>query len=294
MNPPGFTGATIDRADRLRGDAEALAAAIRDPRARLLVLDGLNPVVEHDRLVWRTLADAPAGGELLLLGLIDGVPHFAALAPDAPASGPRPPELFALLGVLPREEMALYAAARSLVDWHVRHRCCAVCGTGTASIKGGWARSCPECGAQHFPRTDPVVIMLTECRGRVLLARGSGWPAGRYSGLAGFVEPGESIEEAVARETLEEAGVRVRDVRYVASQPWPFPSSLMIACTAVADDDSLTLDRAELEDAFWATRDEVAAAMAGVEGARFVAPPRYAIAHTLLEAWLEEDSRGRG
>ncbi|WP_033920681.1 NAD(+) diphosphatase [Sphingomonas sp. 37zxx] len=297
MNPPGFTGATIDRADQLRNDREGLAAAMRDWRARLLVLDGLNPVVADGRLVWTTLADAAPGAELVLLGLIEGKPHFAAVTPDAPPSGQRPPQLFGLLATLPRDEMALYAAARSLVDWHVRHRCCAVCGTATTAIKGGWARACGECGAQHFPRTDPVVIMLTECRGRVLLARGPGWPQGRYSALAGFVEPGESIEEAVARETLEEAGVRVRDVRYVASQPWPFPSSLMIACTAMADDDTLALDPTELEDAFWATRDEVVAAMAGAgagagaEGARFLAPPRYAIAHTLMEAWLEDGSR---
>jgi NAD+ diphosphatase len=286
VTPPGFTGATIDRADRLRADPEALAAAMGDWRARLLVLHGLDPQVREGRLAWTTLADAPDGADLVLLGLAGGKPHFVAVPRDAKPVGARPPQLFAMLAELPREEMALYAAARSMVDWHSRHRFCATCGDATAAFKGGWGRSCGGCGAQHFPRTDPVVIMLAEHDGAVLLGRGPGWPSGRYSALAGFVEPGESIEEAVAREILEEAGVRVGAVRYVASQPWPFPSSLMIACRCLADGRAIDLDTTELEDAVWVTRADVRAALAGDPAAPFVAPPAYAIAHTLLEAWV--------
>jgi NAD+ diphosphatase len=156
----------------------------------------------------------------------------------------------------------------------------------TAAFRAGWGRKCGGCAAEHFPRVDPVAIMLAEHGGRVLLGRQRQFPPGRYSALAGFVEPGESIEEAVVRELAEEAGIRAFDVRYVASQPWPFPGSLMIACIARAAGDALTLDSNELEDAIWVSREGVAAAMAREEGAPFVAPPRFAIAFTLLERWL--------
>jgi NAD+ diphosphatase len=151
-------------------------------------------------------------------------------------------------------------------------------------FRAGWARKCNACEAEHFPRVDPVVIMIAEHQGRALLGRQPAWPAGRYSALAGFLEPGESIEEAVAREIFEEAGVRVSNVRYIASQPWPFPSSLMLACVADAEDDAITLDTHELEDAIWVERDVVRAVLAGEPGP-FLAPPPYAIAHTLLSAW---------
>ena len=155
--------------------------------------------------------------------------------------------------------------------------------------KGGWQRNCVDeaCRAEHFPRTDPVVIMTVEHQGRLLLGRQPRFPAGRYSALAGFVEPGEGLEEAIAREIWEEAGVRVRDVRYVASQPWPFPSSLMLAAHAYADDDALTIDTTELEDARWFTRAEAMGAQAeGREGQAFIAPPRHAVAWHLLDRWL--------
>ncbi len=184
-------------------------------------------------------------------------------------------------------DAALYAAARSLVDWHARHGFCAVCGTATAIFRAGWGRKCPSCAAEHFPRVDPVVIMLAERGEKVLLGRQPIWPAGRYSALAGFLEVGESIEEAVRRETLEEAGVQVGPVRYVASQPWPFPSSLMIACIGEALDETITIDAHELEDARWFSRDDVRSALARESDASFIAPPAYAIAHTLLTAWVE-------
>lgn len=288
----GFTGAVLDRADRERNNPAALAAALDDRRARLLRLDGLDPRIDDaGRLVWGSLADLPGGSEPLFLGYIGGVPHFAPLATGERHGVTRSPALFQMLGLMPADQAGLYACARSLVDWHQRHGFCPACGHATELFRAGWARRCPACAAEHFPRTDPVVIMLAEHDGRALLGRQAAWPQGRYSALAGFVEVGESIEEAVARETLEEAGVVVRNVRYVASQPWPFPSSLMIACIAEAEGDRLTLDANELEDAIWATRAEVLAALDGRPGARFVAPPPYAIAHSLLRAWV---GGGRG
>lgn len=286
--PPGFTGGPLDRANPLRRDPSALAAAARDPNARLLRFEGWDPVAEGDRLGWTTLADAPPGAELLLLGLDDDRAHFAAFVPGAPAPpAVRSPGLFAILDSLYPGEAATFAAARSLIAWHARHGFCANCGGETAIIRAGWARACPACGAEHFPRVDPVVIMLAEHGGRVLLGREARWPQGRYSALAGFVEPGESIEEAVAREILEEAGVRVSGVRYVASQPWPFPGQLMIACTAEAESDTITLDANELEHAIWVSRQEVRSALAGKD-APFLAPPPHAIAHTLLRQWAGE------
>ena len=284
----GFTGGVLDRADRERNNPEALAAALGDWRARLLKLNGLDPELDGDgRLVWVSLADLPDDAEPLFLGYIDGKPHFVPLRMRERHGAARSPALFAILGLMPPDQASLYAAARSLVDWHQRHGFCAACGSPAELFRAGWARRCSGCGAEHFPRTDPVVIMLAEYDGRALLGRQAAWPAGRYSALAGFVEVGESIEEAVARETLEEAGVRVTDVRYVASQPWPFASSLMIACIARAEYDTLSLDTTEIEDAMWVSRDEVRAALAGEPDARFLAPPRYAIAHSLLSAWVE-------
>ncbi len=289
MEAPGFTGGMLDRSDALRHDPEGLAAAQRDWRARLLVLDGLLPGTTDDgHLAWTSMADMPDDAEPILLGLDEsGRPHFAALLNGMRvdnASAMRSPALMAVLAALAPGEAATYAGARSVIDWHVRHGFCAKCGSPTEPFRAGWARKCPNCGTEHFPRVDPVVIMIAEHDGRALLGRGKGWPPGRYSALAGFVEPAESIEEAVAREILEESGVRVGKVRYVASQPWPFPSSLMMACVAEAEDDAITLDVNELEDAMWVPREMVRAVLRGEEGP-FVAPPPYAIAYTLLKEW---------
>ena len=281
----GFTGGTLDRADRLRHDPEALAAALGDWRARLLKLHAWEPEVADDgALAWTTLADASDDAELLLLGLDAGRPRFVALVPgDRAAPFFRSPALMAALDQLRPEEAATYATARALLDWHARHGFCANCGHATAIFRAGWGRSCPQCRAEHFPRTDPVVIMLAEHDGRALVGRQASWPAGRYSALAGFLEPGETIEEAVRREIMEETGVPTAAVRYLASQPWPFPSQLMIACIAQATADTITLDEHELEAAMWVTRDEVRAALAGA--GPFQAPPPYAIANTLLREW---------
>ena len=284
----GFTGSPLDRADRLRHDAEGLAAAESDWRARLLKLTGLDPEMDgQGRLVWTSLADAAEDAELILLGLLDGKPHFVALDPALKPSRVRSPALFRMLDLLAEEDAATYGTARSLLDWHMRHRFCANCGSATRLFRAGWGRTCAECRAEHFPRVDPVAIMIAEHEGRALLGRQAAWPVGRYSALAGFIEPGESIEEAVARELEEESGVKVGAVRYVASQPWPFPAQLMIGCVAQATDPTITVDRTELEDAAWFSRDEVRAALAGDPGAPFGAPPRYAIAHSLLAHWAE-------
>jgi NAD+ diphosphatase len=290
VTPPGFTGGTLDRADALRHSAQGFAAAAADRRARLLVLGpGWQPEVTPDgRLAWVGMADAPDGAELVLLGLDpadDDRPLFAAIVPAGEAASFRSPAMMAALAALAGGDAATYAAARSVLQWHSRHGFCANCGHATRVFRAGWARACPGCGAEHFPRVDPVVIMIAEHDGRALLGRQAAWPAGRYSALAGFLEPGESVEEAVAREVMEEAGVAVTGVRYVASQPWPFPhAQLMLACVAEAEGDAITLDTNELEDAIWVPRDEVRRVLAGEPG-RFLPPPPYAIAHTLLTRW---------
>ncbi len=286
---PALTGGQIDRADQVRVDPDRLAGYM-NWKARLLTLEGLDPPVGIDgRLAWRSLADAAPDSELIFLGLIDDKAHFAELQHGNPGSGLHyNPRVWQVLASLPAEELALYGGARTLVDWHARHRFCSLCGAGSAMSKGGWSRTCTGCGAEHFPRVDPVTIMLSEYQGKVLLGRQPRFPPRRFSALAGFVEPGEGLEEAVARELWEEAGIRVRNVRYVASQPWPFPSSLMIACTSEALSDELTLDTTEIEEAGWFSAAEVRAAMAGDDSAPFIAPPPFAIAHDLLKHWLDQ------
>jgi NAD+ diphosphatase len=286
MKQLGFCGATIDRADHVRSSPDALADARTSLSARLLRLNGIDPVIDDDgRLGWGSLAEAEPDADLLFLGLVDDKPRWAALPPASARIDARSRSVWAVLGLLGPADMALYGGVRSLVDWHHRHRFCAVCGTPTAVAKGGWQRDCSTCKASHFPRVDPVTIMLAEHDGAVLVARQSAWPSGRFSALAGFVEPGESLEEAVLRELHEEAGIICANVRYVASQPWPFPSQLMIACMAQAPHRDIVLDTTELSDAMWVDRPQVLAALAGDEAAPFVAPPPYAIAHTLLTHW---------
>jgi len=293
--PIAFAGSPLDRADHIRMDDEALAG-LMNWRARVLLLDGLMPGVDDQGgLVWGSLADVPSEAELVFLGLLDGKAHFAPV-PAQGAEGPAyaqsasAPRAWALMTQLSPPDLAIYGAARSLVDWHARHRFCARCGAPTRLAKGGWQRHCAACGADHFPRTDPVTIMLVEHEGKLLLGRQPRFPPRMYSALAGFVEPGETIEEAVVREIREEAGVAVRDVRYIASQPWPFPSQLMIGCTSVADDPTLAIDTTELEDARWFTRAELEAARAaGEAGTELLYFPRpFAIAHHLISWWLDQ------
>ncbi|QIG55041.1 NAD(+) diphosphatase [Altererythrobacter sp. BO-6] len=290
MHPIAFSGSPIERADQIRVDEQALAAQM-NWRARVLKLDGLNPVFDDaGALEWGTLADVAEDAELCFLGLLDGKACFA-MVPDQGATGPAyaNPQIWAAMQALQPGELATYGGARSLVDWHARHKFCARCGAKTVIAKGGWQRNCPACQAQHFPRTDPVTIMLVEHEGRLLLGRQPRFPPRMYSALAGFVEPGETIEEAVAREIWEEAGVRARDVQYVASQPWPFPSQLMIGCYSVTDDPELTIDTTELDDARWFTREELEAARAAGERGTddLIFPRSFAIAHHLVTWWLD-------
>ena len=273
-----FSGAGLDRADAVRGDAPAIAALAGHSDARELAWSGGLPELTADgRLAWQ-----PVTTPELFLGFDGESPRFSAIheAEGAPWAA------FPLLAILTDGDAPLFAAALSLSRWHTRHRFCANCGHSTDLVRGGWSRRCPSCSAEHFPRVDPVVIMIAEHGGELLLGRQPHYPPDRYSALAGFVEVGESIEDAVRRELHEEAGIAVRDVRYVASQPWPFPSSLMIGCSARAESRELTIDRTELEDARWFSRDAITAALAGAPDAAFQPPPKAAIARTLLERWL--------
>jgi len=279
---PFFCGDGLDRADHLRADPVAIMALLSDAEAQELVWDNGAPAVdEHGKLGWGPVIGDPP----LFLGFNGSSPRFSSLPDGNVAIDAR--AHFQLLSILGASEAPTFAAALSLANWHRRHGHCSVCGTVTEPNRGGWSRKCGNCGAEHYPRVDPVVIMLAEHGGRLLLGRQPHYPPGRFSALAGFVEPGESIEAAVAREIKEEAGVAVTDVRYLCSQPWPFPSSLMIGAHAKANDDSLTIDRNELDDARWFTRDEVISALAGDASAPFLPPPRSAIARTLLEHWVD-------
>ena len=305
-----FTGERLDRAAERRTDPAWVAEQATSPDARaVLAGDAGVHVTDESRLALLPLAALDAA-EPLLLGLDAVGPVFAVDADGAsagpvsaadqrwttiaahgegsidPATGTRAIGLRTAAATLPHADGGLAAHASALVNWHRRHRHCSVCGAPTKVAEGGIVRRCDACGTDHHPRTDPVVIMLVTDGDRVLLGRQPTWPEGRYSALAGFVEPGESLEEAVAREVREEAGVEVGPPAYVASQPWPFPSSLMLGFTAPwVSGEPRRIDE-ELEDVRWFERAEVAAAVEGREGPLGV-PPRFAIARRLLEAWLQ-------
>ncbi|MGD9810421.1 MAG: NAD(+) diphosphatase [Sphingobium sp.] len=285
---PGFCVSALDRCDAARSDPAVLDRWFAGPDALRIRLDGLDPVLEGHALAREPVpAGARTTAHILLGKNGDGRPLFVELQSGLPHGGQFAPRVWQASDILDPAELGLYAAARSLLDWHARHNFCAQCGAPTEPAKGGWSRMCGGCGAEHFPRVDPVVIMLAEYEGRVLLGRQGRFPPRRYSALAGFIEPGETMEAAVARELHEEAGVRAFDIRYVMSQPWPFPSSLMIACTAKAESDVLQIDERELEDAMWVDAGGIAAALRGDPDAPFVAPPPMAVAHHLLRHWLD-------
>ena len=308
-NDLAFAGSSLDRAQALRADPAALAQAWS--RARVLALwRGRVPVQGAGgdaALVWLPAAHPlVAAAEPVLLGLDDGQPCFAvdvssSLAEAASAGAfdsgrvPHPdlPEdqafadLRAVMTALTPRDAELAATARALLEWHRTHGFCAACGSRSAMTHGGWQRQCPSCAAPHFPRTDPVVIMLITHGNRVLLGRSPGWPEGMYSLLAGFVEPGETVEAAVRREVAEETGVPVGGVRYLASQPWPFPANLMLGCTGQALEDRITLDPAELEDALWLSREDLVAVATGTHPS--VRPSRRgSIAQFILSRWLAD------
>jgi NAD+ diphosphatase len=281
VTPPNtFTGAALDRAGDRRRDDEWVAAQRADPAARAVLVGRDGVKVDGGRLALVPLADA--GGEPLLLGVDERGPVFAAEPVEANG---------ALLGLrdaaatLPQADGGLAAYAAALLGWHRRHRFCANCGAPTDVREAGHVRGCPRCGAEHHPRTDPVVIMLVVRDDEVLLGRQPTWPPGRYSALAGFVEPGESLEEAVAREVREEARIEVGPPRYVSSQPWPFPASLMLGFVAPWESGEPEIGDDELEDARWFTRAEVEDAVA--ERGPLRLPPPLAIARRLVDGWLE-------
>ena len=279
--PIVFAGAPLDRAPLERRRHDWLAARRSDPAARSLVLSERGLWIEDGHLVL-----VPPNGDSVFLGLSGERPLFAQEAADAEPGRGRPAGLREAATELPVEEAALAAYAGSLLAWHRRHRFCANCGHPTEHADGGHERHCERCDAHHFPRTDPVVIVRVVDGERLLLGRQARWPEGRFSVLAGFVEPGETLEEAVRREVREESSVDVGEVGYVASQPWPFPSSLMIGFHALADGEGEPRPRdGELSEVRWFGRAEVEAAAAGAAGVGL--PPPYSISRRLIDAWLE-------
>jgi NAD+ diphosphatase len=310
-------GTSFDRAAHLRRAASGIAELRAAPNARVLPIWRGKPLVagpvEGLSAGWiaadhPALADAADG--MIFLGLDAGAARFAADLsgwtpsddePTVPGTfldpteqrhpglpeGYRFAELRAVMAALPATDAMLAATAKALTGWHATHRFCSACGQRSALAEAGWQRDCASCGAHHFPRTDPVVIMLVTRGNRVLLGRSAGWPEGMYSLLAGFVEPGETIEAAVRREVMEEAGVPVGEVRYLASQPWPYPSSLMIGCAGDALADAITPDPGEIEDAVWITREQMADVLRGAHP-RIRAPRRGAIAGFILRAWVAD------
>jgi NAD+ diphosphatase len=309
-----FGGSGLDRAVHLRADAARLADLAADPASRTLALWRGKPLLAGEA----ALGWLPPGHAMLaeakvppvFLGLDDGAARFAAdisawSPPDlaeaafhgffdgteqrhpAAPEGWRLAELRGAMFRLSPREAELAATAKGITGWHATHRFCARCGQPSDVVMAGWQRRCPSCGAHHFPRTDPVVIMLITHGNSVLLGRSPAWPEGMYSLLAGFMEPGETIESAVRREVLEETAVRVGAVRYLASQPWPYPGSLMLGCHGEAESREITLDPVEIEDARWIPREELAEVFGGRHAA-IRAPRQGAIAHFLLGNWLAD------
>jgi NAD+ diphosphatase len=288
----GFARNRIERRSEHRS-ADAVPATLGDPAARIYLFRGDKVLLrESDPLFTASEADqlSAGRGEMVLLGWNGNGPRLAAVLPEAaPIDEGRiglvDLRTLATGAMVSAEHLGALAQARALVNWHGRHRFCSNCGAATTIANGGYRRDCPRCSAQHFPRTDPVVIMLALREDTVLLGRQRQFAAGMYSALAGFLEPGETIEDAVRRETLEESGVPIGRVRYHASQPWPFPMSLMIGCYAEALSETIRPDETELEDCRWFTRDAVRAMLAGTHQDGLRAPTTIAIARTLLEGW---------
>jgi NAD+ diphosphatase len=299
--PIPFTGDPLDRAGNLRHDPAWVEHALASPEARFLPFWRLT-VLTHASgppgLLWLDAVQRQLAGdrEVVLLGLMAGAPHFAIDVSDIEeplsalslSDGARFAEVREVATRLPPADSGTVAHARSLLDWHNRHRFCSTCGRPTRPGEGGGMRECQACGAQHFPRTDPVVIMVVWRGDSCLLGTRRNAAGAFYSALAGFIDQGESIEEAVRREVKEEAGVDVDEVVYHASQPWPFPSSLMIGCFAHAVSDETAVDAFELDNVRWFSRDEVRRAVASPNPELgFAVPGPVAIAHHLIKAWAE-------
>jgi len=287
-----FAGGALDHVETQRSAAE-LQAFVAQPKARCICFHKGSPALKAGGGLKRIHPS-----ELIGRNLIDPGPIFLGLEGDAPifaASVQNPTDitdedhfqdLRSATRFLSPADMALAGRAKSLLDWHFNHRFCAKCGQVSQPQEGGIKRKCPSCETEHFPRVNPVVIMLILSGDKVLLGRGAGWPDGAMSALAGFISPGESMEEAVARETYEEVGVHIKNPRYIFSQPWPWPSQLMMGVVCEAESEELTINKAELEDAKWFTKDEVRAVY-DKTGEAFLRLPRFTIAHHLLRHWLE-------
>lgn len=308
-----FSGGAIDRAAHHRTDAALMKTMLANPAARTLALWRGRPLVDTGKmsLEWLPL-DAPiltdTRGTPVFLGLIDNIPHFShdistwSGPVDQPETDmgirdtiqyqhPALPtqhlfvDLRAVMADLSPKDAGDAATAKSILGWHKSHSFCANCGAPTAPVHGGWQRNCAGCDAKHFPHIEPVVIMLVLHGNDVLLGRSPGWPTGMYSLLAGFMEPGESISEAVIREVAEETAVNVDQVKVIIDQPWPFPNSLMIGCLATAQTRKITIDPIEIEAAQWVSREDVMAAMSGANPD--LLPARQgSLARFLLDKWL--------
>jgi len=291
---------SLDRASLLRGDPEWVADRLQDPTTRVLVAgsegvmlsDASEPILTRQALEPDTLRSVAVAGPILLGLVEDGAAVFAvdldgleAAVRERFAHGARLVSLRDAGAVLSHAEGGLAAYLVALLNWHRGHHFCANCGARSIVAEAGYSRRCPRCGVVHFPRTDPVVIMLVENEGRLLLGRRAGWPHPRYSVLAGFVSPGESLEEAVAREVREESGIEAYDPSFVTSQPWPFPASLMLGFEARSAGGEPKLGDGELEDVRWFTLEAVCAA-SDDDGAELRLPPRVSIARFLIERWL--------
>ncbi len=299
-----FSASPLDRGGDSRNDPDWMAARRAHPAALAMALiDGrprLEPVGDQERLAWAPLPRLSplSPDEPVFLGLWKEAPVFACSVPEGCLAdletlmGPGDhPDMRAAAPRLPAGDLAMAGAAKGLFDWHGRNRFCPGCGRETRMASGGWRRACEACGAEHYPRVDPVCIMLPVYNGGAepicLLGRQAAWPAGRMSALAGFMEPGESLEEACAREVKEEAGLTVTSVRYLASQPWPFPHQLMIGLIAEVRDNDAQPDLTELEAVRWLTRGEARQVLEG-RHPDVVAPYPFAIAHSLLKAWVDD------
>jgi len=296
--PNFYTAVPLDRRTEQRGDRDFIERHLRHGATRIIPVWRSQNLVAgigaEPRVAWLSAAQAEAwigGGEAIFLGIAGEVAHFALElqlddpAPAAAIAGAGFTDLRNVGAIMPRDDGALLAYARGLIHWHSRHRFCGVCGHPTVSEQAGHQRRCSnaDCGAVHFPRTDPAVIMLVHDGDRALLGRQAQWPPGMHSVLAGFVEPGESLEEAVAREVMEEVGIPVAEVRYQSSQPWPFPSSIMLGFTARALSPEIRLSPDEIESAAWYSRDEL---RRSPENETFRLSRRDSISRRLVDDWL--------
>lgn len=292
-----FAGNPLDRAAMRRQDAAWVAALRDNPESLVLPFVDLKPLVRDASPPvpdWRPIeewrARIAAGAEAILLGVDERRAYFALDAGGSEQTSEATRDLRALAAEIAGGEAAILGEARALIDWHARHRFCARCGTPSLVASGGWLRECPNCRAHHFPRVDPVVIMLAVDGERCLLGRGKRRAGARFSCLAGFMEPGETPEEAVRREILEESGVRTGRVRYLGAQPWPFPSSLMMGFLAEALSTEIAVDPSELAEARWFSREEVRAMVARSRTddpapALPSLPPPLAIGHQICRRW---------